>query len=101
MNLKLPAAVAAALDVDRVVEVHGGLAVDGDDRQVAEILAPPYLLLGDLGRDPTGLAHDLVGERHAQSVLADDRLLIDPRLVRKAEHLDDPADRGAALPGRL
>src|ERR1700719_2890047 len=39
VHLKMPAAVGLTLDVNSVVEIAGGFAVDGDDGEVAKILA--------------------------------------------------------------
>ena len=39
VHLQMPRAVGAALDVDGVVEIARGFAVDGDDGQMAKIFA--------------------------------------------------------------
>jgi hypothetical protein len=47
VNLKMPAAVGAALDVNGVVEIAGGFAVDGDDGEFTKILAALAFCFGD------------------------------------------------------
>ena len=44
VDLQLPVAVRERLDADGVIEVACGLAVDGDDRQAAEVAAFCQLL---------------------------------------------------------
>ena len=93
-------ALALALAIHRVVEVLGGLAVDGDQRQLGEVFtAGPVLLahhVGQLARLRLGLGRELVG----QVVLAQRDLDLHARVGVVAEHLDDAADRLREL-GRL
>ena len=94
-------ALALALAIHRVVEVLGGLAVDGDQRQLGEVLAPGPVLLahhvGQLARLRLGLGRELVG----QVVLAQRDLDLHAGVGVVAEHLDDAADRLGELGGLL
>ena len=93
-------ALALALAIHGIVEVLGGLAVDGDQRQLGEILAPGPVLLAhhvrELARLRLGLGRELVG----QIVLAQRDLDLHAGIGVVAEHLDDAADRLGEL-GRL
>jgi hypothetical protein len=40
MDLQMPPAVSPVLDVNSIVKIARGLAVDGDNGQMAKILAP-------------------------------------------------------------
>jgi len=40
MDLQMPAAIGAVLDVNSIVKIACGLAVNGDDGEMAKIFAP-------------------------------------------------------------
>ena len=94
-------ALALALAIHRVVEVLGGLPVDGDERQLGEVLTPGPVLLahrfGQLARLRLGLGRELEG----QVVLAQRDLDLHAGVGIVAEHLDDAADRLGELGGLL
>ena len=84
---------ALALAIDRVVEVLGGLAVDGDQRQFGDVLAPGPVLLahlvGQLARECAGSR----GEVEGQLVLAQRDLDLHARVGVVPQHFGDPPDR--------
>ena len=65
MHLELEAAAGARRDVDGIVEVLGGLSVDGDDGKIAKIAAADNIFGTDLLRDGARLREDFVSETHA------------------------------------
>ena len=81
--------------MDGVVEVAGGLAVDGDDREAAEVVAYGELFVGEggdgVGGGVGGFGEDVGGEDIGQLVLADDDLDVDAEVVGVAEDLEDAA----------
>ncbi len=93
--------LALALAIHRVVEVLGGLAVDGDQRQLGEVLAAGPVLLahhvGQLARLRLGLG----GELEGQVVLAQRDLDLHAGVGVVAQHLDDAPDRLGELGGLL
>jgi len=93
-------AAAHALAVHRVVEVLRGLAVDGDERELAQVPAALEVLRGhrlrELARGLERLARPFV----RQVVLAQRDLDLHPGIGVVAEHLDDAAD-GLGVLGRL
>ena len=74
-------AVGELVDPDGVVEVAGGLAVDGDDRHLAEVAAAFEFLRGDHDGDGLGLLDHLGREAMRQVVLADDDFDVDSEIV--------------------
>ena len=88
---------------DRVVEVPGVLAVDGDDVEAAKVgaageVVPPGVhgARRVLPRhQPRRLDHRRAAVRVGQSVLADDDRRVDSRLVDAPEDFDDAPDRPA------
>ena len=96
VDLKMPVAGGGVVvDENGVVEVAGGLAVDGDDGQVAEVAAGG----DDFGvemSDSAGFGENLVGEDAREMVLADDHLDVDAEVVGMAENFDDLAAGGAS-----
>ena len=92
-------AVGQLLDRDRVVEVAGVLAVDGDDLPAAEIAAA-----GDLARRhgmvaAAGLGDGVGGVGVGNAVLAQHDLGVDARIVETAEDFDDASGRRPGRPG--
>ncbi len=91
MHLQLIAAAGQRFHVDRVVEVAGGFAINGDDRQRAEILAALEIgglhLLGGLF---CFFAH-LRGEAMRQMMLADDDFHIGADIAGTAKNFHHAA----------
>ena len=81
VDLEVPGAVGVWGDVDGVIEVAGGLAVNGDDGEVAEVFALAQLGFGKGGYGLLGggggFGEDVGGEDVGDVVLADDDLDID------------------------
>ena len=90
---------AVVVDEDGVVEVAGGFAVDGDDRQIAEVAAGGDDFGVEMG-DFAGFGEDFVGEDAREMVLADNDLDVDAEVVRMAEDFDDAAAGGAVGVGK-
>ena len=87
-----PEALALTFAIHRVVEVLGGLAIDGDQRQLGQILAPSPVLLAHYGGQ---LARIGLGRRRKikrQVVLAQGNLDLHAGVGIVAKHLDDAAD---------
>ena len=80
---------------DRVVEVAGVLAVDGDGRERAEVGPAARGPLAHRAAEPPRLRDRLVAVLVGDAVLADDDLGVDAGLVDVAEHFDDAAERAA------
>ena len=97
VDLQLPGAIRAAVlaDKDGVVEILGGLAVDGDDRQVAKVAAAGNFLLIQMG-DGAGLVQNIGRENMRQMMLADDDFHVHAEIVFAAQNLDDAAAGGTA-----
>ncbi len=95
VHLQIPA-VRAALDVDGVVKIARGFAVNGDDGKIAKIAAAVGLRGGDgLGRGLRLVDH-VFREAMRQVVLANHDFDVDAEFVRPAEDFDDAARRGHA-----
>ena len=102
MDLQLPLAVRLFADEHGVVEVTRGLAVNGDDRQAAEVVplvdAPRHLFFVK----PRNIARLLeygIREDARQVMLADDNLDVHTEVIGVAQYLDhaaagDPGGRG-------
>src|SRR5216684_1254229 len=96
VNLQVPTAVSAMLDVNGVVEIARGFAVDGDDRQVAEIFTAGALGFADGLRAMLGFVKNVGGEDMREMVLANDDLGVDAEFAGTAENFDDAASRRCA-----
>ena len=83
------------VDENGVVEVAGGLAIDGDDGQVAEVAAVGDDFGVEMG-DSAGFGENLVGKDAREMVLADDHLDVDAEVVGMAENFDDLAAGGTS-----
>jgi hypothetical protein len=88
-------AVLQALDRDRVVEVAGALAVDGDDGPLAQVLAAGPVLRLRIGRIGAHRVEDGLRELLGDSIMAQHDLDVDARLDGIAEVFEHPA-HGAA-----
>ena len=96
VHLKMPAA-GAALDVNGVVEIARGLAVNRDDRQVAKIAPRVALRVGRPAAPRAAPPPAPLRESDVrQVVLADEDLDVDAEFARAAQHLDHAARRGHA-----
>jgi hypothetical protein len=93
VNLQLVAAMGQATHIDRVVEIARRFAVDGHDRQRAEITAATERrgihLLGNGAR----LGQYLLREGVRQMMLADDDLSIDADFTGTAKNFLDASGR--------
>lgn len=85
--------LALHFTVDRIVEIPRGLAVDGDERQIAEIHAPTDVALTDSRPDALGLGERLGGELVGHLVLAHRDLDLHSGVGRIPEDFCDVADR--------
>src|ERR1019366_2429999 len=94
-------AVREATDPDGVVEIARRLAIDGDDRHVAEVAAANDLGLGDPSGHRLRLLDHLGRKLVGQVVLADDDLHVDAEIVGVAEDFDHAAHRRRAALGVL
>ena len=79
VHLQQPAAVVAALDVNRVIEIARGFAIDRDDGEFAKILAARSLGFRDRKRQALGFLQNTSVESVRQMMLADDDLGVDTR----------------------
>ncbi len=96
VDLQVPTAVSAMLNVNGVVEIARAFAVDGDDGQVAEIFTAGALGLADGLRATLGFVKNVGGEDMREMVLANDDLGVDAEFTRTAENFDDAASRRCA-----
>ncbi len=85
---QLPAARLGAIGMHRVVEVLRILAIDGDQRQVAQVDTSMLVLLQHFSGDASNLRFDLVGEIRGQVVFADRDLDLHPRVHPLTEDFD-------------
>jgi hypothetical protein len=92
VDLEVPTAVGAMLDVNGVVEVAGGFAVDGDDGEMAEIFAACAVGVADGNGAVFGVPQDFGGKRVREMVLANDDFGVDAEFAGAAENFDDAAD---------
>src|SRR5262249_9519369 len=93
VDLQLIVAVIEPADEHGIVEVAGGLAVNGDDGQVAEVAAPGGLLVRDDRVDFLGFLQHLHGKDVRDMVFADDHLHVNAEIVFIAEDLSHAAAR--------
>ena len=84
VHLEMPVAFSAAFDVDGIIEVARGFAVDRNDRQAAKIFAACALGIADGRSAPLRLLHDFGGKKVWKMVFADDDFGVDAKLARAA-----------------
>ncbi len=100
MDLQLGVAVWQGSDEHGVVEVAGGLAVDGHDRQAAEVFAAGEFGGGQRRDRLRGaffrFGQDVRRKSMRDGVLADDDFDVNPKGIWRAEDLDYAAPGGAA-----
>src|SRR6185437_105692 len=99
VDLKLIVAVIEPRDQHGIVKVARGLAVNGHDREVAEVAARGDFLLRDDGVDLLRFFQHLRWENVRDMVLADDHLHVNAEIVFIAENFGD-ASAGALGGGR-
>jgi hypothetical protein len=95
-----PKALAFLLAVNRVVEVPGRLAVDGDERELAQILPSLQILLAHRVRGGLRLCQRPLRELVRQVELAHRDLDLHAGIGVVAEHLGDAPDRLGVAAGR-
>ena len=88
VHLQLVVSVRQAADVDGVIEVAGGLAVDSHDGQAAVVAAPVQLAVRNDVLDRLSLFQHFGGKVVRQVELADDDLHVHAEIVFVAEDLD-------------
>ena len=95
VHLQFIVAVFELADVDSIVEVAGGLAVNGDDRQLAVVPAMAQFAHGNGVVVPDGLRlFDYLGREAMRQVeLADHDFDVHSEIAFFAEDLDDTAAR--------
>src|SRR5581483_10024103 len=93
VHLQFEVAVGEAAGKDSVVEVAGGLAVNGHDRQVAEVAAAAQFRRGNHVLELFGFFQHLGREAVRQVILADDDLHVHAEVVFIAENFDHAAAR--------
>ena len=81
---------------DGVVEIAGGLAVDGDEGKPAQIFSVGKVLHGRIGRQARGFGEHLRWKLDPQSVLEGDGEELDFGVIRGTEYLFE-LTAGAAL----
>src|SRR5215470_10471961 len=97
VHLQQPAAVVAAFDVDGIVEIAGGLAVNGDDGKPAKILAAAELGVRNGTSELFGFFRDFGGESMRQVVLANNDFGVYAEFAGAAEDFDDAAGGSRAI----
>jgi len=99
VDLQEPAAAFEAFDVNGVVEVARGFAVDGDDGEAAKILAAGQFRFGNWAGELFGFVSNFAGKRVGQVVLADDDFRVHAEIAGAAKNFDDAADGRGAFAG--
>src|SRR3984893_16739274 len=95
--LKMPAAVGAALYVNGVIEIAGGVAVDGDDGEVAKIFAALAFCFGEGNCPAYGLLKQCGGKCVREVMLTNDDFDVDAEVAGAAKDFHDASGwRGAA-----
>jgi hypothetical protein len=89
VDLKMPTAVGLTFDVNGVVEIAGGFAVDGDDGDVTKILAALVFCFGDGNGATVGFLQDCGGKCVREVMLANDDFDIDAEVAGTAEDFYD------------
>src|SRR5579863_124374 len=91
VDLQLPAAVAAAFDVHGIVEIARGFAVDGDDGEIAEVLAACAVGIGDGKREAFGFLQNILGKNVRKMMLANNDFGVDAEIAGTSKNFDDAA----------
>src|ERR1019366_624149 len=88
VDLQFVVAVLELPDVDGVVEIARGFAVDGDDGKLAVVAAVSQCVGGNVGCDGLGFFDHLRREAMRQVKLADHDLDVDAEIFFFAENFD-------------
>ena len=100
VHLKEPAAVVAALDVNGVVKVAGGFAVNGDDREFAEIFPASAVVFRNGQGEALGFMQNFVGKGVRKMMFANNDFGIHTEIAGTAEDFDD-ASGGRSAGARI
>jgi hypothetical protein len=97
-----PPAAAHRFGIDGVVEVLGVGAVDGDQRQVAQVLAPGAILRANVGVEPVGFVQHVRRELLRQIVAQDGEARREVGWTEVLQHFHHPSmgGCGALRPAR-
>jgi len=98
VHLEVPATVGAALDVNGVVEIACGFAVDGYDRQVAKIFAACMLGFTHRFCAVLRLFQNFRREGMREVMFPNDDFGIDAEVSRTPQYFDDAARGRCATP---
>jgi hypothetical protein len=90
VHLKMPAC-RAALDVNSVIEIARGLAVDRNDRELSKIAAACCVSCTNWMRSTSSLRQYIVGEAVGKMMLADQNFHVYAKVARAAENFYDAA----------
>ena len=93
VDLQFVVAVFELANVDGVVEIARGFAIDGDYGKLTVVSAVTQGVGGDFGGDGLGFFYYFGREAVGQVKLADHDLYIDSEVVFFAEDFDDAAAR--------
>src|SRR2546422_9473709 len=94
------AAVGALLDVNGIVKVTRRLAVNGDNRQMAEVFSSSKRLFADGLRSAVRFFLDFPGEHVREMVLADDDFDVHAEFARAAEDFHHASGGSHAAAGK-
>ena len=90
-----PAAAAHGFGVHRIIEVLGILAIDGDQRQIAQIFAAANVCSRDVGRKYIRLMQHVVGKSLGQIVPQNRKPRGKVRGTQIIQHIDNAALRSS------
>jgi len=96
MDLEEPDAVLTTLDVNGIVKVARGFAVDGDNGKLAEVFATGAFGFGDRRGETFGFLLDFAREEMREMVFADNDFGVHTEVAGAAENFDDAPARGGA-----
>ncbi len=99
VDLQEPAAIVAALDVNGVVEIARGFAIDRDDGKFAKIFAAGAFGFGDGKGQALGFLQHFGGKSVRKMMLANDDFGVHAEIAGTAENFDDAAGRSGAAAG--
>ena len=91
MHLQLEIAAGERADEDGIVEIARRFAVDGDDREIAEIAPGAQIVFGDLRRRGFRCRDDFFRKFVRQMMLANDDFDVDADVAGTAENFDHAA----------
>ena len=88
VDLQLEIVVGKQADVDGIVEVTGGFAVDGYDGQIAEVAAALEFARRNRGEDALRFFERGCREKMGEMEFADDDFYVDAEIILAAQDLD-------------